>query len=174
MERVRNPELAKWTGSRLVVFGEALPLPKLWVLHLQNSRVGGGEDPVFTCQDCPAVAPQTSVWVGLCSLRRVWEGFIPRPLSGRLTPCRCNTLMGPVHLAVLSPRIGPHCLLGGSSSVSKFLPFIRIPVIWGMGPSLMVSAQLHHLCEDPISKRGHTLRYGKLGLQLIFCGDRAD
>lgn len=82
----KGSETLSWQsglGPGCVVFGEALPLPKPWVLHLQNGRVGGGgEDPVFTCQDCPAVAPQTSVWVGLCSLRRVWEGFIPRVWEG--------------------------------------------------------------------------------------------
>lgn len=171
VERVRNPELAKWTGSRLCGFWGSPSLPQALGSSSAKRPCGERGGPCLHLSGLPRCGT-TDLWVGLCSLRRVWEGFISRPLSGRLTPCRCNTLMGPVHLAVLSPCISPHCLLGGSSSVSKFLPFIRTPVIWGMGPSLMASAQLHHLCEDPISKRGHTLRYGKLGLQLIFCGDQ--
>lgn len=171
----KGSETLSWQsglGPGCVVFGEALPLPKPWVLHLQNGRVWGGER---TLSSLVRTAP---LWhhrprCGLGCAPSEGSGKASSQGSGKAsTPCRCSTLMGPVHLAVLSPCIGPHCLLGGSSSVSKFLPFIRTPVIWGMGPILMASAQLHHLCEDPISKRGHTLRYGKLGLQLIFCGDQ--
>lgn len=147
--------------------GRPFPSPSLVVFICKNRGGGQGEP----CLNVPGL-PHPSTTQGAAPARemgcltvlgpRCGQGRAPsegaRKASFRASPgfCRdgyalvdstlwCSTSTWLSSPSVLSPPLP-------SGSVSKFLPSIRTPVIWGLAPTLVTSTQLHYLYKDPLSK----------------------